>query len=34
MTSAISVSGLVKTFGSTRALDDLNLDLGPLGRLL
>jgi ABC-2 type transport system ATP-binding protein len=27
MTSAISVSGLVKTFGSTRALDDLNLDV-------
>ncbi|MFD5829536.1 ATP-binding cassette domain-containing protein [Lentzea sp. NPDC060358] len=27
MTSAISVSGLVKTFGPTRALDDLNLDV-------
>ncbi|SMC99128.1 ABC transporter ATP-binding protein [Lentzea albidocapillata] len=27
MTSAISVSGLVKTFGPTRALDDLDLDV-------
>ncbi|WP_329793058.1 ABC transporter ATP-binding protein [Lentzea sp. DG1S-22] len=27
MTSAISVSGLVKTFGPTRALDDLTLDV-------
>jgi ABC-2 type transport system ATP-binding protein len=27
MTSAISVSGLVKTFGPTRALDDLELDV-------
>ena len=27
MTSAISVSGLVKAFGLTRALDDLNLDV-------
>jgi ABC-2 type transport system ATP-binding protein len=27
MTSAISVSGLVKTFGPTRALDDLSLDV-------
>ncbi|SDF31928.1 ABC-2 type transport system ATP-binding protein [Lentzea fradiae] len=27
MTSAISVSGLVKTFGSTRALDGLDLDV-------
>ncbi|GLY51647.1 ABC transporter ATP-binding protein [Lentzea sp. NBRC 102530] len=27
MTSAISVSGLVKTFGPTRALDDLHLDV-------
>ena len=29
MSSAISVHGLVKTFGATRALDGLDLDVTP-----